>query len=210
MQMSASHTGLNYTVHVVVTKVGTPSSTNMKLVFYVTQSNIPHSWGGGLTTVDHINMLMVPDQNGTTVDFSSGNTQSYDLNFTADASWPLGDIQVVAFVQDWDTHEVLQGEVSPLLEVGVNEPISNNFNLNVYPNPINSIATIAFDLKESSNAILNIYDIVGKNVYSNNLGMAKQGVNLVDFDGSKLNAGMYIVKLTVNNQTITKKITISK
>ncbi len=205
--------GNDYMAHIVVNKVGTPTSTNMKLMVIFTESHRAHNWGSGLTEVNHICRLIVPTATGTVLDFTSGNTQTFDIPFTLDASWVFANLEMDVFVQDFTTKEVLQGTSASLssILVGVNEVVANNdYNLNIYPNPFNNEATIAFDLKETSKAVLNIYDIVGKNVYTNNLGNVNPGVNFIDFDGSKLDAGMYIVKLTVNGQTITKKITLNK
>jgi hypothetical protein len=209
MQLTVSNDGLNGNAHVVINKVGTPASTNMKLLVAITQSHIPYSWFG-LTEVNHVCRLMAPDANGTSLTFGAQTSLTFDIPFTLDASWTLGDLEVVAFIQYFSTKEVLQGTSSPVVGVSINEEVKNNYNLNIYPNPFNNEATIAFDLKETSTAVLNIYDIVGKNVYSNNLGTVNPGVNFVDFDGSNLEIGMYIVKLTVNNETVTKKITINK
>lgn len=202
--------GNDYMAHITLNKVGNPSSTNMKLVIVITESHRLHSWGSGLTEVNHICRLMVPDAQGTVVDFGTNTSLTFNLPFTLDPSWVMANLEIDIFIQDFSTKEVLQGTVAPFSSiVGVVESPKTDFNLNVYPNPFSQIAMIAFDLKETSTASLNIYDIVGKNVYSNNLGMVEAGVNTIDFDGSKLEPGLYIIKLTVNNQTITKKITIN-
>ena len=103
-----TNTGLNYNATVVVTKVASTTSTNMVLHLVLTQSNISYNWQGQ----DHLNFverLMVPDQYGTPLDFSGGDVQTLDLPFTMDASWPKEDCELVAFIQDTDTKEILQG-----------------------------------------------------------------------------------------------------
>jgi hypothetical protein len=209
IQITVSHTGNNGNAHIVVNKVGSPTSTNMKLLVAITESHIPYNWYG-LTEVNWVNRLMAPNASGTTLNFGSNTTLTFDIPFTVDASWVIGNLNVIAFIQDFTTKEVLNANVVPYLGVNIKEEVSNTFNLNIYPNPMNNTAMIAFDLKESSDAMVEVYDIVGKNVYSNKLGTVPAGVNTVDFDGSNLDAGMYIVKLTVNNQVVTEKITISK
>jgi PKD repeat protein len=102
MTMTETHTGLNYTVTCVVTKVGTVSATNVKLNFAVTQSNMMVSWQGQ-NHLEHVNRLMVPDQNGTLIDFTSGPIQTVVLNFTMQAAWPLEDCEFVAWLQNMDT-----------------------------------------------------------------------------------------------------------
>jgi len=102
MSMVITNTGLNYTAVITVTRTATISSSTNVLFFFVTQSHVNYNWEGQ-THLEHINRLMVPDQNGTPVSFTSGDTQVYTLNFAMDASWPLTDCEFVACVQDMDS-----------------------------------------------------------------------------------------------------------
>jgi hypothetical protein len=66
------------------------------------------SWQGQ----DHVNFVsrtMSPDQNGTLLDFSSGDVQDINLNFTMDPSWVADNCELVAFIQNNDDKEILQG-----------------------------------------------------------------------------------------------------
>jgi hypothetical protein len=101
MTMDVTNSGLNYTVVVTLTKVGSITSTNNILFFFVTQSHITQNWQGQ-THLEHVNRLMAPDQNGTPVDFTSGNTQTVTLNFAMNAAWPLADCEFIAMLQDKD------------------------------------------------------------------------------------------------------------
>jgi hypothetical protein len=108
MSMDVANNGLAYTVTIHMTKVGTLTTDPKAVLFAVTQSHIAYNWEGQ-SILNYVNRLMVPDQNGTTVDFTSGDEQSVTLNFNMDASWPLGDCEFIAFVQDLTSKEVLQG-----------------------------------------------------------------------------------------------------
>ncbi|TRZ74581.1 MAG: T9SS C-terminal target domain-containing protein [Bacteroidetes bacterium] len=101
MSWTISNTGLDYTVVITLNKVGTITSTNNVLYFFVTQSNIQYNWQGQ-NHLEHVNRLMSPDQNGTAIDFSTGNTQVVTLNFSMDAAWPLADCEFIAMLQDKD------------------------------------------------------------------------------------------------------------
>jgi PKD repeat protein len=48
---------------------------------------------------------MVPDKNGTVVDFTSGNTQVYNLSFDMNSAWVLKNCELVATVQDMDASQ---------------------------------------------------------------------------------------------------------
>lgn len=101
MSMEVSHTGQQYTAVVTLIKTDVIPSTNNVLYFFVTQSGISYNWQGQ-NHLEHVNRLMAPDQNGTPVDFSTGNTQTVTLNFTMDPLWPIEDCEFVATLQNKD------------------------------------------------------------------------------------------------------------
>jgi hypothetical protein len=63
---------------------------------------------------------MAPDYNGTPLDFSSGDIQDINLSFTMGADWVADNCELVAFIQNNDDKEILQGskvsipELAPL------------------------------------------------------------------------------------------------
>jgi len=101
MSMDVTHTGLDYTAVITLTKTDVIPSTSNVLYFFVTQSGVTYNWQGQ-THLEHINRLMAPDQNGTPVDFTSGNTQTVTLTFTMDPAWPLEDCEFIASLQNKD------------------------------------------------------------------------------------------------------------
>ena len=107
MNMVVSNAGLDYTAVVTMTKVGNLTASNLKLYFFVSQSHISYAWQGQ-THLNYVTRLMVPDQNGTGVDFSGGDVQTATLNFTMNAAWPLEDCEFIAYVQDNSTKEIQQ------------------------------------------------------------------------------------------------------
>ncbi len=112
IRMNVTNTGLNYAAEVTIIKTGEISGNNLVLYFFVTQSHILYNWQGQ-THVEHVNRLMVPDQNGTPVSFASGSTQVYTLNFTLDPAWPLSDCELVAALQDKSNGQGVIGGTNP-------------------------------------------------------------------------------------------------
>lgn len=102
MSMTVTNTGLNYTAVVSLTKTDNITSTNNVLYFFVTQSKISYNWEGQ-THLQHVNRLMVPDANGTTVSFTSGDTQTVTLNFAMDSTWTLANCEFIACFQNKDS-----------------------------------------------------------------------------------------------------------
>jgi PKD repeat protein len=108
MTMDVTNTGLDYTAVITMVKVGDITSTNLKMLFVVTQSHIAYNWQGQ-HVLNYVNRLMLPDASGTTVDFSASDTATITMNFTLDAAWPTEDCEIIAFVEDMTAKEVLNG-----------------------------------------------------------------------------------------------------
>lgn len=101
MTMDVTNNGLNYTATFTVTKLAGLTANSVKLFFAVTQSHILQNWQGQ-THLEHVNRLMIPNQNGTLLDFTSGNTQTIVLDFAVLPAWPLEDCEFVAWLQNVD------------------------------------------------------------------------------------------------------------
>ncbi len=101
MSMVVEATDNDYTATITIEKVDAITSSNLKLVFFVTESEIPQNWFS-MTTVEHVNRMMVPDQNGTVVDFTSGNIQTVTLNFTLQSNWVEEHIEFIAALQNYE------------------------------------------------------------------------------------------------------------
>lgn len=76
----------------------------------------------------------------------------------------------------------------------------NNESLKLYPNPV-SDGQLNINSTTTENISVRVFDILGKEVISEELTNNS-------LDVSRLNAGLYIVKLTQGNATVTKKLII--
>jgi PKD repeat protein len=109
MDMVVSNVGLDYTADITLTKVGTFATTDPKLFLAVTQSHIQQNWQGQ-DHLNFVNRLMVPNQNGTPISFTSGDVQTIQLTWTMNAAWPVEDCEFVIWVQGASpSKEVLNG-----------------------------------------------------------------------------------------------------
>jgi len=107
LAINGSAAGNVYSVTVTASKVAAYTGTNIVAHLALTQSNIIYSWQGQ-SHLNFVNRLMVPSASGTPLDFSSQSTQMINLNFTKETSWPLADCELVVFIQDNSSKEVLQ------------------------------------------------------------------------------------------------------
>ncbi|MCE1163888.1 MAG: metallophosphoesterase [Bacteroidetes bacterium] len=81
-----------------------------------------------------------------------------------------------------------------------------------YPNPFNPATRIKFDVpaKNNSNVNITVYDISGKAAATLVNERLNAGTYEVFFDGSRLSSGTYFCKLTADNFSDVKKITLIK
>jgi len=97
----------------------------------------------------------------------------------------------------------------------VNGIISNslheNFSLEQnYPNPFNPATSISFTIPKENFVSLKIYDVLGKEVQTLVNGNKVPGDYKIKWDASNFPSGVYFYKLTVNNQSIEKKMVLIK
>ncbi len=118
IDVEGSNSGMiDYELNITVEKTATASTDSPKMHVVVTESHIPEIWGG-LTEVNYVERTMVPNQNGTTLDFSSATTQDVTLNFSVDPSWVNENCELVIFLQNNGTKEILQAIKRDLSEFG--------------------------------------------------------------------------------------------
>ena len=103
-----THTGLTYDITVTVTKVGDINGSNIRLHVCLTESNIAYVWQGQ-SHLEYVNRLMVPDQNGTALDFTNSNVLEIPLTFNLQYGWVVNNMELVAFVQTNSNKEIHNG-----------------------------------------------------------------------------------------------------
>lgn len=83
----------------------------------------------------------------------------------------------------------------------------NTVSLNLFPNPSNGLVTLNYVSNKESLVSVSIINMLGALVYSEN-GTNKTGVYSYELDLSNLPRGVYMVNVTANNATTTKKLII--
>ena len=79
-----------------------------------------------------------------------------------------------------------------------------NNKVNLYPNPTNNDVTIEF--KNEADAIVNIFDIMGKTVFQEKY----ENIKNINLRLSELKSGIYIAQIYSNNTKLVKKLIISR
>ena len=109
------------------------------------------------------------------------------------------------------TGKILNAGQSTISVITSTEKIDDaKFALTVSPNPTVENADVAFTLETANNVRMEVYNAMGALVYSKDAGNLTKGNHKMAFDGSDLNSGFYFVNLTIGNNVITKKVTLTK
>lgn len=80
--------------------------------------------------------------------------------------------------------------------------------VSVYPNPVSTKATLAISCETAGNARVVVYDLNGRMVVNSHIGTLAEGETTYSLDCSYLPKGMYLVNVTVGNQTAAAKMIV--
>lgn len=79
-----------------------------------------------------------------------------------------------------------------------------------YPNPFNPETRISFSLRESGNAVITVYDLLGRKAAVMLDEFRDAGNHSVSFDAARFSSGIYFYELRVNNLRFLRKMTLLK
>jgi len=168
----------------------------VKLQAVLTESSIAVSWYGQ-TEIDYVCRGMYPSASGTSLDFSTVNPQTIDIDFST-TGYVKDNCQFVVFIQDDATKLVSQVAKIDMSAVVGTEEITGK-NISIYPNPASEYIMAL----TSGNGIIEIFDITGKLVSERNI---LKNSETIDIRG--LEKGIYVVKVTSNENSFTEKLVI--
>ncbi len=120
----------DYTFDVTVTidKVHDYTGTNLVAHLALTESHIEETWQG-MSELNFVNRAMYPSASGTTLDFSSATQQIINYTVTLDEEWVSEECELVVFVQDNNSKEILQGTKTGLnISIGTNNVMIKEIN----------------------------------------------------------------------------------
>ncbi|MCE3279004.1 MAG: hypothetical protein K0S44_1195 [Bacteroidetes bacterium] len=91
---------------------------------------------------------------------------------------------------------------------GVNESTTNG-EFNIYPNPIDENTLVQLNLMSKQSVDIKIHDILGREISSVFNGELTEGEHLISIgDQIKLGAGIYLVKVSMNGESVSKKMIV--
>lgn len=92
-------------------------------------------------------------------------------------------------------------QIITIVSIGINNNVLNT--LSVYPNPSNGVFTL--DLGITTEAIIEVYNVIGAKVFGKEINAQISSVDLSGFD-----AGVYVLKVRTGNAQTVKQITVTK
>lgn len=174
--------------------------------------NMPGTIPAANMHYDHVARVILDTPFGTEGSLPSGilagDIHSYNYVYTIPPSWRYEKLHFIGLLIDMATGEVLNAnEISNY--VGINEMVQDN-NIRVYPNPLADFTNLEFSLTEKSVVKVEVCNFLGKTVYSESAREYPDGINKIRISSSNLSSGVYLIKLTIDNQSYTHKISVVK
>lgn len=197
MQVDASRDGTTIEATVTATSYLTGEFTLQVAV--VEKQTFDNASTNGETEFEHVMMKMMPDAQGTTMQFTADQSETITLtpvDMTGTNTEEFNDLQVVAFIQDPNSKKIMQS-VNSADVLSVKE---RNFDgLTMYPNPTNGVLNIS----AKTPVDVNITNMLGDQV------LVQQNVGKEDqIDVSNLTSGIYFVTIKQDSTSTTKKLIV--
>jgi hypothetical protein len=93
--------------------------------------------------------------------------------------------------------------------VGINEKGEDVFSLlHTYPNPANDLTNVRFELKNTTEVSFRVFDMAGREVFRNDMGMLTPGRHNVEMNTLGLADGVYQYTLTAGGSTVTRPVMV--
>lgn len=107
---------------------------------------------------------------------------------------------------DFVTESAL-ADVQTVVSVEENEAVAD---LNVYPNPTNGILNLNFNTLDASEVTVELVNLLGAVVIREDLGTLQAGAQRLQYDLTNLEAGMYLMNVTVDGEMTTVRVNLTK
>lgn len=105
----------------------------------------------------------------------------------------------------------LQTAINDALNTGasISEPLNSFASVSIYPNPANATSAISFNLKKSSVVKTEVFNQVGQKVIDMSSGNLPSGENKIQLNTTKLNDGIYFLKISNTDHSSVVKLTVA-
>jgi hypothetical protein len=153
---------------------------------------------------------MIPGTGGTgiTNNWTVGQTSTYTFAVAVPSYiYDINQLAVVCFIQNSSSRQVEQAAFS-ISPVGISSQESSPSTIHLFPNPASSMARISFNLPNSSDVTINIYNEAGMLVRTEKRRMMTAGKQEVEIDVEMLADNIYIVELITGEMRSTTRLNV--
>lgn len=205
--------GGKYISTVNIEVLGGMAPGNYKLQVGITESDLSFDAPNGEKHFTWVLRNLYPSETGTPVDIATENKITKVIECDLDASWKEDNLELFAFIQNDDTKEILQAaKIQPLTDVDeIISDIPEKYSLEQnYPNPFNPSTSISYQIVETVNVHLVVYDILGRKIKTLVNEVKEPGHYKVTFEAENFASGIYFYKLQAGDFTDIKKMSFIK
>jgi hypothetical protein len=161
-------------------------------------------------TIIFLNLLLIfsgySQSISPTVIASSGN---YSTNSGYSLSSTIGELIVPTFSSS--SYFLTQGFQQPSpKKVGINEYSSENFIINVYPNPAIDVIYIEINNAQNDDFIIEMYDLLGQRLNLNRYLENLSGTTICSISLEELPIAIYVLKIYTPDNRFQKSVKINK
>ena len=195
--------------------------SNVVLHMAMIEKQINHSiQTNGETVFYHVFRKFMDGSNGHSMsNMTAGNTYTHYANSTisvnaapAQGSFDFwigtSNMDVIVWLQNTTTGEVLQSAYGKYTTSGINEMDDVARFIAVYPNPSNEVAGIELDLIDRSDVTLNLVNSLGQTVYTSSKSL-DAGIQKIEVPTASLSAGLYFINVNVDGISKTLRLNVA-
>lgn len=192
---------------------GTPFVSNVRMHLVLVEKHIDFASAPGSNGETDFYMVcrrMFPSQVGTAlpITWNVGDDTTITLKVAIPTYiYDIDQLAVVGFLQDNGTKDVLQAAYS-ISPVGVNDYSVDPANIQLFPNPANSVVKINFNLEQANEVSINIYSITGELVLTQKRGLFGIGLQQMEINTEMLANGLYSLEMIAGEQRSSAKLSV--
>ena len=159
---------------------------------------------------DHVARAIQPSFDGDNTVFpatvNAGETHSATYTFTLPAEWDENNIHIIGMLIE-PGGRVDNAAVSTISSNSSISELAISDQIRIYPNPATDFAMIDLNLDKDATVMVNVIDMTGKVVGTQNYGIVNSSTEL-PINTSLLNAGVYTIEVIVDGARGTKRLII--
>ncbi len=184
-----------YSATIVATKQWPFFDNTVQLRTALVESDISYNWQGQ-TELNYVCRGMYPDATGVSLDFSSGDEFTKEIEFTIPDGVVEDNCEFICFLQNDNTKDVLNADKFDMAHVGISS-IGKGGDFYAYPNPVTDV--LSFDSK--LNGTVRIYSLSGVEMEKFDLVAGTKTISTSNWP-----SGLYILQFETKTTQQTFKI----